>query len=79
MGNVSITILGRASRIRYKQGSRTIDVESEPLGGTPSLVLYTGSIKAWSDGRAVTAKEKAEIVDTIRRMLRSKWGEIAVE
>jgi len=59
MNDPSIEISGRASRIRYMQGLRSIDVKSEPLIGTPMLVLYASSIKAWSDGQVVTTEEKA--------------------
>ena len=79
MSDPSIEVLGRASRVRYRQGARSIDVESELLVGTPMLVLYAGSIKAWADGQAVTAREKAEIVANIRRLMLPEWGEIDVE
>jgi len=78
MNDLSIEVLGRASRIRYRHGSRSIYVESEPLIGSPALVIYSGSITTWDDGRAVTAQEKAEIIANIKRMMRSKWGDIDV-
>jgi hypothetical protein len=40
------------------------------------LALYAGSIKAWTDGQAVTAEEKAEIIANIKRLMRPEWGEI---
>jgi hypothetical protein len=78
MSDPSIEIFGRASRIKYTQDSRSIDVESELLVGTPMLVVYAGSIKAWADGQAVTSDEKAEIINNIRRLMRPEWGEIDI-
>lgn len=79
MSDPSIEISGRASRIRYRHELRSIDVELEPLVGTPMLVLYAGSIKAWTDGQAVTADEKAEIIANIKRLMRLEWGDIDVK
>jgi hypothetical protein len=79
MSDPTIEVLGRASRIRYRQGGRSIDIDSELLMGTPMLVLYAGSIKAWTSGRAVTADEKAEIITNIKRLMYPEWGEIDVE
>ncbi|MGZ3411296.1 MAG: hypothetical protein ACXWJW_00785 [Xanthobacteraceae bacterium] len=79
MSDPSIEIFGRASRIRYTQGSRSVDVESELLLGTPMLVVYADSIKAWADGQAVTSEEKAEIIDNMKRLMRPEWGDIEIE
>jgi hypothetical protein len=79
MSDATIEVLGRASRIRYRQGVRSVDVDSELLIGTPMLVLYGASIRAWTDGKAVTADEKAEIIANIRRLMRPEWGEIDVK
>jgi hypothetical protein len=79
MSDPSIEIFGRASRIRYTQGSRSIEVESELLSGTPMLVIYADSIKAWADGQAITSEEKAEIINNMRRLMRPEWGDIDIE
>jgi len=79
MSDPSIEIFGRADTIRYTQGSRSIDVQSELLIGKSMLVLYAGSIKKWADGRTVTADEKAEIIENIKRLMRPEWGDIAIE
>ena len=78
MSSPSIEVFGRASRIRYTQGSRTIDIESELLTGTPMLVVYVSSIKAWADGQAATSDDKAEISYNLSRLMRSEWGEIEI-
>ena len=42
------------------------------------LALYATSIRAWSNGEAVTAEEKADIIANLRRLMRLEWGEIDV-
>jgi hypothetical protein len=79
MSDPSIEVLGRADCIKYTQGSRSIDIGSELLTGQPMLVVYSGTIKAWADGQAVTSEEKAEIIDNIRRLMHPEWGEIAID
>ena len=78
MSDPSIEILGRASRVRYTQGTRSIDIESEPLIGKPMLALYASSIRAWTNGETVTAAEKADIIANVKRLMRPEWGEIDV-
>jgi hypothetical protein len=78
MTDTSIEIFGRASRIKYTQGSKSIDIESELLMGMPMLVVYAGSIRVWADGQAVNSDEKAEIIDNVRRLMRPEWGEIEI-
>jgi hypothetical protein len=49
------------------------------LAGDKPLILFSRSIRLWSDGSPVSDEERAAIVNDIREELRVKLGEIEID
>jgi hypothetical protein len=73
---VSVEILGRMG-IRYREGGRSVDVESEVLA-TPEIAVYVASIRKWSDGDAIDAATRSRIIENIQEAVRSQGENVVV-
>jgi hypothetical protein len=65
----------------YKEGNKTLHIESELVIGPAGLGIYTNSIQTWDapDNSKVIDKRKREsIVDNVRRAFRFRGFEIEV-
>ena len=78
--DVSIELRGRADRLLYSQGGRSLTIDCELLlAGSASLVVYANSIRQWDDGTAISADEKRQIIENVCDDLRPRWGEIEID
>ena len=73
--DVTIELLGRAG-LRVRKGPRQMVIDSEILAGpTHSMCIFRSSIERWEpphEGETVTEADRTQIVEDIRRVLRSK-------
>lgn len=68
-----VRLLGRAG-MRYREGKKTMAIDSEMLVGEFDYVVYTDSIRAWlppHDAEIVTPEEKERIRKNVAWALRS--------
>jgi hypothetical protein len=76
----SVQILGRVG-LRYREGERTMFVDSEILAGENAISAYSSSIKAWdppNDKDPIGEEERSRIIENIRRALESKGYELQI-
>ena len=76
----SIEILGRAG-LRYIEGAKRLEVDSEVLAGPSGMVIYQNSIKSWDpphNNELIDESKRNTIVDNIRRAFRFQGYEIQV-
>jgi hypothetical protein len=76
----SVEVLGRTG-MKYREGDRTLFVDSEVLAPGKGIAIYTNSIKHWDqphDAEALSAEKKAEIVNNIERAIAFKKQPIEI-
>ena len=75
----SVEVLGRTGLL-YKEGSKSMFIDSEILMGPSGLAVLKDSITAWKapdEHETIDADKRAKIVDNIRRAF--KWQGFDVE
>lgn len=63
----SVEVLGRTGVI-YREGSKTMQIDSEILAGPSGIVIYTDSINSWDEPNDVSRiddKERERIISNI--------------
>ncbi|WP_119422724.1 Imm74 family immunity protein [Desertibaculum subflavum] len=76
----SVEVLGRTG-LRYREGDRSLFIDSEVLTGEPAMVLYSGSIRHWEpphQAGTIDDATRAAIIDRVRRAIRFQGHEIDV-
>jgi hypothetical protein len=76
----SVEVLGRTGLI-YKEGSKTLQIDSEVLAGPSGIVVYTDSINSWDKPNAVSQiddKERERIVSNIVAAFKFRGYDIEV-
>jgi hypothetical protein len=77
----SVEVLAPDGGLRYAEGPRTMDVDSEMLVGPTALVIYARSIKRWNppySQESVDEATKERILDNMRRAFRFRGFDIDV-
>ena len=67
----SIRILGRIG-LRYVEGARSIEVDSEVLVGHHGIVIYCYSLAQWEDGTMVDEASRERVIQNIEAALASQ-------
>ena len=76
----SVEVLGPTGLL-YKEGAKTLHIESEYVIGPAGLGIYKDSIRAWDppyDGSYIDKHKRDRIVDNICRAFRFRGFEIEV-
>ncbi|HVZ89199.1 MAG TPA: hypothetical protein VHG72_19685 [Polyangia bacterium] len=66
----TVTVLSGRGGVRYTEGDRSVEINSEFSGGLRRVILYTASIVEWesSIGRvAVNEEERDRIIENVCR------------
>lgn len=66
----ALKVLGGRGGLRYREGNRSVDIDSEFSGGTKGVILYLDSIKWWvsPDGRQeISHAERLRIAANVER------------
>ncbi len=71
VGEETVEFLGRGEVARYREGGRTLEVET--LAGRG--VIFARSIRRWEDGARVTADERARVIAAVSRVMLSLGAE----
>ena len=77
---IIVEVLGLTG-LRYSEGPRHMNVDSEIVTGPSALALWNSSIRRWNpphDGEVVNDADRSRIVANIREALRSEGVEIDV-
>jgi hypothetical protein len=64
-----IKIHGRAG-LTYKEGKKSVSIDSEMLFSEYNMVIYTNSIKSWNppfDNEMLTEENKKRIISNIKK------------
>jgi hypothetical protein len=78
----SVEVLAPDGSLRYTEGPRTMEVDSEMLVGPTALVIYSKSIKHWNppySQESVDEAAKQRIIDNMQRAFRFRGFEIDVD
>ena len=76
----SVEVLGRTG-IRYREGNRSLFVDSEVLAPGKGIAIFVNSIRIWdppSGGGPISAEEKARIVANIKAAMDFKREAIEI-
>jgi Immunity protein 74 len=70
----SVEVLGRTG-MQYREGEKTLLIDSEVLAPGRGIAVFTSSIKHWSqpyDGEPINPEKKAAIVNNIKQAMEFK-------
>jgi hypothetical protein len=76
----SVEVLGRTG-LRYREGNRTLFVDSEVLSGAAGIAVYRDTIARWEaphDADTVDQADRERILNNIREAFRFQGFEIQV-
>ena len=76
----SVEVLGLTGLL-YTEGTRSLRVDSEVLGGKAGLMIYKESIKSWNppyDAEVISEIERNTIMERIRNAFRFRGFEIVI-
>ena len=76
----SVEVLG-ITGLRYREGDRTMFIDSEVLAGPSGMVVYRDSIIRWDpphEDEKITEADRERILENIRKVFRCQGFEIAV-
>jgi len=76
----SVEVLGRVGLL-YTEGSKSVHVNSEVVGGSVGVSIYKSSIRTWNppyDDEIIDEDKRKAIVENIRRAFRFQGYEIGV-
>lgn len=77
----SVEVLGRTG-LEYKEGSKSIQIDSEVLAGPSGIVVYSKSINNWTSlegALPIGEAERNKIIENIREAFRFRGVEIEIE
>ncbi len=72
----SVEILGRVG-MRYTEGGKTLDIESEVLVHT-GIALFASLLQVWKDGSPIDDVTRRRIIQNIRKALQSQGDDLVV-
>jgi hypothetical protein len=76
----SVEVLGRVG-LRYTEGHRVLNIDSEMLAGPSGLIVYSGSIRPEkpSEGeKPIDPQERSRIIENVRAAFRFQGLEIQI-
>lgn len=76
----SVEVLGRTG-VLYKEGEKSIRIDSEVLAGPSGLVIYTDSISAWFDPNhmePLSDLDRERIITNLKAAFRFRGYDIEV-
>jgi hypothetical protein len=63
-----VEIVG-ARGLRYSEGRRTIEVDSEAWGGERGMTIFAHSVRSWTDAEGATAVSGPDVERVVRNIV----------